>query len=414
MTSEVIVVGAGLAGLSAAEQLVSRGVEVLMLEAADEPGGRVRTDEVDGFRLDRGFQVLAPAYPEVRNRVDVRALEPQRFSRGIRHVRRDGRVVRLADPRTDPAGIGELVRSGLSVGDGMVLGLFTARDALLPGRHITAAPERSTRVDLARRGLSTRTVEELFRPFLSGIFLEDELATSSRFFHHVWRCFARAAPVLPRTGMAALPRQLAARLPPASIRYDQPVAEVDPGKVRLRDGATVSGRAVVVATDASTAGELLPGLRVPAWNAVTTFYHRARHSPVGGGTIVTDARRAVLNTTVLSDVAPSYTPDGSSLISTSVLGAVPDPRGVEPEIREHLARLFGSGTREWEWLATYPLPRALPAMPAPHPFRRRVRLHAGLYVCGDHRDTSSIQGALVSGRRAAEAVLADLDHNAHP
>ncbi|SFE66230.1 Phytoene dehydrogenase-related protein [Actinopolyspora alba] len=414
MASEVIVVGAGLAGLSAAERLVSRGVRVLVLEAAEEPGGRVRTDEVDGFRLDRGFQVLAPAYPEVRNRVDVPALEPRRFTRGIRHIRRDGRVVRLADPRTDPAGIGELVRGGLPIPDAAALGLFTARDALLPGRHLTAAPDRSTRVDLARRGLSTRTVEELFRPFLSGVFLEDQLSTSSRFFHHVWRCFARAAPVLPRTGMAALPRQLATRLSPASIRYEQPVAEVSPGRIRLRDGATMRGRAVVVATDASAAGELLPGLRVPAWNAVTTFYHRARHSPVRGGTIVTDARRAVLNTTVLSDVAPSYSPDGSSLISTSVLGAVPDPHAVEPEVREHLARLFGSGTREWQWLATYPIPRALPAMPAPHPFRRRVRLRDGLYVCGDHRDTSSIQGALVSGRRAAEAVLADLDRGAHP
>jgi len=220
------------------------------------------------------------------------------------------------------------------------------------------------------------------------------------------RMFVRGRSTLPSLGMQRLPDQLAARLPPGTVRLGVPATALGAGSVTTPMG-TVTARAVVCATDATSAGELVGGISTPEWRSVTTVYHAAPHDPLGEPTLVVDADRdsPVANTTVLTAAAPSYGPgDGRALVSTSVLGAHED---AEPAVRSRLASLYRTDTSRWEHLATYVLPRALPAMTAPHPFRRPV-LVDGVYACGDHRDTSSIQGALVSGRRAAAAVLTDL------
>lgn len=407
--AEVVVVGAGLAGLSAADWLADRGVSVTIMESDDAVGGRVRTDDVDGFQLDRGFQVLAPAYPEVRARLDVDALRLCAFTRGVRSVGNDRRMISLVDPRQQPSGLVDLVaRSGLSPVDLLALGGLSLRDLCLPGRWIARGSERSTRTDLARRGLSAAAVERWIRPFLAGVFLEDGLTTSSRFFHHVWGSFARAAPAVPHDGMRALPQQIAHRLPEGTVQLSTRVIGLDGNEVRTNDGRDVRAAAIVVATDGSTAATLVPGLHEPRWNAVTTFYHRAEGVAAADRTITVDTAHRFLNTTALSEVAPSYAPAGQTLISTSVLGVPGNLSVAERRVREAIAQVWDTDTTVWQCVAAYPLARAVPAMPAPHPFRRAVRMRRGLYVCGDHRDTSSVQGALVSGRRAAEAVLADI------
>nr|WP_025358001.1 NAD(P)/FAD-dependent oxidoreductase [Kutzneria albida] len=391
--TEVVVVGAGLAGLAAAIGLTGAGRSVRLVEAAEEVGGRVRTDLLDGFRLDRGFQVLNPAYPAVRDLVDLPALRPGRFLRALRV--RDGDHVHLLR-----------LRSALQfpVRDLAALAALSARDLLLPGRWIATAEDRDTLGELYCAGLSRATTERILRPFLSGVLLDADLATSSRAFHLIWRAFLRAAPVLPDTGMAALPRQLADRLPRGTLVTGTPVRHVRPDSVHLADGRRLSCRAVVVATDGSTAASLLPGVREPGWRSVTTLYYRADQPPLRLPVITVDAARGpVVNTLVPSQVAPGYAPAGSSLISASVLGGAD-----EHAVRAHLAQLYGTDTSRWELLAVYPVPRAVPAMTPTHPVRRPVRVRPGLYVCGDHRDTSSIQGALVSGRRTARQVLADL------
>lgn len=415
-TADVAIVGAGLAGLSAATLLADEGLEVVVWEAADDVGGRVRTDLVDGFLLDRGFQVLLPAYPEVRRRIDLPALRPRPFVRGL--LVRDGvRSVLLGDPAGTPAALGGLVPGrALGLADITRLAALTARDRLAQPSALVAGPERPTRADLLARGVSARAVDGVLAPLLRGVFLEDELATSARFFHLVWRSLAAAAPVLPAEGMAALPRQLAARLRPGTVRTGCPADIVTSGGVRSRDGGSLRCRAVVVATDATTAARLLPGIAEPTWHGVTTYYFTADEPPLRRGVLVVegraDPRRSaagrrsgpVLNTVVLSEVAPSYAPAGQALIAASALGVHED----EAAVRTHLSTLYGTDARGWALLARYPVARALPAMTSPHVLRRSVRTAPGVYVCGDHRDTSSIQGALFSGRRAAEAVLADL------
>lgn len=400
--SGVVVVGAGLAGLSAALELASHGVAVRVLEAGDDVGGRVRTDVVDGFRLDRGFQILNPAYPAVRALVDLAALRPQRFWRAVRVV--DPDRVRLLG---HPLDCGTALRgvTSLPARDLAALGALAVRDLAAPGRLLTGAADQDSRAELIRWGLSDATVDGVLGPFLAGVFLEPDLATSSRFLHLVLRSFLRSAPVLPADGMAALPRQLAARLPSGALSLDTRVHAVTASGVDTEAEGRIDARAVIVATDGSSAADLLPGLPTVRWNAVTTLYYRTPEPPLRQPVITVDSRGGpVLNTVVLSEVAPGYAPAGVGLVSASVLGA----HGSDGPVRAHLAHLYGTDVTAWESLAAYRIPMAVPAMPAPHPLRAPVRLSPGRYVCGDHRDTSSIQGALVSGRRAARAVLADV------
>ncbi|MFJ4094223.1 NAD(P)/FAD-dependent oxidoreductase [Kitasatospora sp. NPDC089913] len=403
-SAEVIVVGAGPAGLACALDLTAAGHEALVLEAAEDVGGRMRTDVVRGFRLDRGFQVFNTAYPQVRRRLDLAALRLHPFTPGM--LLADGRRSRLLlDPTRRPDRALDLLSGRvLPPRDLAALGLLGLCDAALPAALLKRFPETSTARALRRAGVSRRTVEGVLRPFLAGVFLEDRLETSSRMFHLVWRSMLRGSLCLPQQGIGAVPRQLAAGLPPGQLVCGAPVERLTAEGVVLADGARVRARTVVVATGAGAAARLLPGLEVPAARAVTTFYHAAPVSPLDGPTLVVDTDGPVLNTVVLSEVVPGCSPDGRALVSTSVPGTAAD----EGAVRRRAGALYGADVSGWEPLAAYRIAEALPAGPAPLPLSRTTRFAPGRYVCGDHRATASVQGALASGARAAREVAADL------
>jgi phytoene dehydrogenase-like protein len=408
--TDVIVVGAGVAGLVAAGQLCDAGLRVLVVEAADAVGGRVRTDVVDGFRLDRGFQVLDTAYPEVRRLLDLDALRLTSFRRGAVVVMRGRRylvedpfagVVRLRSTLTAPIG---------SLLDKTRLGLLAAADAVRPVPSANRAADVSTADELRRLGFSDQIVEGFFRPFLSGVLLDTELATSARFFHLLWRSFTRGRQALPAFGMHEIPVQLASRLPAGALRLSAAVRAVDAGGVELDDGERLPARAVVIATDGGAAHDLLPAVDRPVWRSVTTIYHAVDDpGPLAssGRFIVLDADdpRFIANSCVLSAVSPAYASAGRGLVQTSLVGLRGDE--IEPKVRQRLAVLYGVDTARWRHLRTYRIADALPEFAPGSAMRKPVRID-GLYVCGDHRDTPSLQGAMVSGRRAATAVLADL------
>ncbi|GGR66234.1 NAD(P)/FAD-dependent oxidoreductase [Streptomyces eurythermus] len=461
---DVVIVGAGIAGLSAAHRLTSAGITTAVLEAAPYVGGRMSTEKVDGFRLDRVGQLLSTSYPELRLTPGLTELAVRRFAPGVL-LHRDGRLQRAGAPA--PGGSARGARGALHVVRALagtprstaargtalrdtVLGVTAARataaraatgrgTTVTPGRaggapvggavdqarlgaalgrlaatpveRVLARPELPAAQALARRGVPARTIDGFLRPLLAALLCDPELTTSSRCADLALRAFASGRLCVPEGGAEALPELLARALPPGTVRTGVRVTSVSTTSVATAEHGEIRCRAVLLATDARAAAELLPGLRVPDFHPVTVLHHTtdepAEALPTGASLLL-DADRGgpVAHTAVLSTVDPSRAPAGRVLISSTVLG--PPPEGVDTAVRIHLARLYGTSTRRWETLAVHHTPEAVPAMRPPHDPRRPVRLLAGLYVCGDHRDTSTVQGALHSARRAAAAILADL------
>ncbi|MGA0867346.1 MAG: NAD(P)/FAD-dependent oxidoreductase [Planctomycetota bacterium] len=417
MQRPVLVVGAGLAGLTCARALSAAGVPVRVLDAADAVGGRVRTDMVEGFRLDRGFQVLQTAYPEARRALDYGALELRPFEPGAL-VRVGGRFVRVVDPWRRP--LGALASAFAPVGslvDKLRTGSIRSRALRGSVDDVLARPAMTTRAFLAQSGLSDAMVETFFRPFYAGIFLEDELRTSSRVFEFTFRMFAEGDVALPANGMQAIPDQLASGLPGGSIRSGCASRHVAADHVILDDGSRIDGQAVVIAVDAHALPSVL-GDRAgpaPATKQVTQLHFAADRSPLPGRLLALggDEHGPVNDLCVLSDVQPSYAPAGQSLVSASVVApehqALEDD-ALESSVRAQLGRWFGTEpVARWRTLRLQRVIRALPECPPDDaPMAKPARLDAGLYICGDHRHLPSIHGAMASGRLAAEAVLADL------
>jgi phytoene dehydrogenase-like protein len=410
---DVVVVGAGLAGLAAAVRLHEQGMAVAVCEAADDVGGRVRTDRVDGFLLDRGFQVLLPAYPEVRRVVDIGALDLRPFARGAVAVTGAGRYHLLPPWQADSATAAVKEAARYAVGrpkDIAALGALSLRDIAAPDAMLHGrSGDRSIRDELSRWGISQRTVDEVLGPFLAGVFLDPGLSGSARVFHLIWRCFLRGGGAIPNAGMQELPRQLAMTLPPGTVRTNHAVERLAGTAVHLADGGVVHARAVVVATDGTTAHRLVPAVPAPAWHGVTTWYFSA---PAGGEAttaLLLDGESGLLiNTAVVNAVAEGYAPPGTALISASVPGRADDDPDLEARVRTRLGAMYDRDPREWELVGRYAIPHALPVTPPGQPLRGRTRFGPAVYVCGDHRDTASVQGALVSGRRVADRVRQDL------
>jgi predicted NAD/FAD-dependent oxidoreductase len=409
-THDAAIVGAGLAGLAAARQLAIHGLEVVVLEAGDDVGGRVRTDRVDGLLLDRGFQLYNPAYPEPARVLDHAALDLRAFVPGL-IASTPGGPVRLGDPRRRPGWALDALtpRSGSLAGK-LRFAAYAWRASRTSPRVLESSIDFPAEVALRGAGIDDAFIESVLRPFLAGVFLEDRLATSRRFLDLILSSFVNGTPAVPARGMQAIPEQLLAALPSGTVRLETGVRSVRPGSVQTSDG-DLSARAVVVATDPTAAAGLLPGLGIPAGRPVTTWYYLAdcpaEQLADGTPVLTVDGRGPVLSTVVLTHAAPTYATGGRVLVSASALG---EHDGAEAErgVRSHLSTMYHADTRRWQHVATYPIRYALPAMLPPLDTRRPVALGDGIFVAGDPRDTASIQGAMVSGRRAADAVLEHL------
>lgn len=421
---DVVVVGAGLAGLSAARELSIHGANVCVLEAADRVGGRVQSDAVDGFTLDRGFQLYNPSYPEAARVLDHEALDLQPLARGVDVVRTDGAgprarrsVVHLGDPRSPRAWhLSALSRKAGTVAGKARFARYALDAARSRGSQIDARPDEPAQVALARAGMDATLIDEVIKPFLTGVFLEPHLMTSRRFMDVVLASFVKGTPSLPAGGMQAIPDQLHAALPEGTVHLSTTVTSVAAHHVESSAGR-FEAPVVIVATEAAGAAELLPGVPIETeGNSVTTWYYAvpvdSLQEPLARGrsmlTVPATTQGPVINTVPLTYAVPSYSPADSILVSTSALGVHASPDGVaadtEHVIREQLAALYGTDTRAWELLAAYPIHYALPSMRPPRRVSHAIE-QGDVIIAGDHTTTASIQGAMVSGRRAGDRAL---------
>lgn len=417
--TDVVIIGAGPAGLAAAHHLTSAGVSVRVLEAAPHVGGRMSTDEIDGFRLDRVGQLLSTSYPELLRTPLLKDADLRMFSPGVlvhrnsRHYRttavRSARSALIAAralasaPRHPLPGHPATLGHAGSVGHAR-LAAALGRLADMPASRLLARPERTALDALTERGMPARTL-------LSALLSDPDLATSSRYADLTLRAFARGRLCVPAGGASALPELLARALPEGTVETEVSVTDASITRVATKEHGEISCRSLLLATGARAAAELLPGLRVPAFHPVTMVHHTAPEAPLTDPALLLDSDPhggPVAHTVVMSQVDPSRAPDGRVLISSTLLGAPPLATELDRTVRAHLSKLYGTRTDDWELLTVRHDPEAVPAMPPPHDPRRPVRLLAGLYVCGDHRDTNTVQGALSSGRRAAHAIMADL------
>jgi phytoene dehydrogenase-like protein len=443
---DAVIVGAGLAGLSCAVRMEAAGATVRLVEAEDAPGGRIRTDLVEGFRLDRGFQVLLTGYPAAQDFFDLKALRLKHFSNGAL-VWHQGSYHHFADPFR--GSLGAALRLGF---DGIVPLKDKLLIAKLRGRvkkgtvaDLFTRDESTTRDYLRAFGFSTRMIERFFEPFFGGIFLERELVTSSRLFEFLFRMFAFSDAAVPENGMEMLPRQLAVQLKADTLQLNTRAnglrRERDSFAISLENGSTLNARTVVLAVPEIQARQIIANDLKTAkpqgskesnsgsrsrqkrqaqrqeqdvqWNRTTTFYYSSHRTPIADPILILNGEGSkagpVNNAVVMSQVNPNYAPPGAHLIAASVVGQAPEAQStmekLESEVRQHLTLWFGLDVARWEVIAGYPIAHALPLCRTALWEQTAVRMTEGVYVCGDYREQPSIQGALSSGRRAAEAAL---------
>jgi phytoene dehydrogenase-like protein len=408
----IVIVGAGLAGLCCARRLQQAGLDFLILESRDRVGGRVQTEELAGFRLDFGFQVLLSSYPEVANTLDLSRLNLGSFQSGAL-IRSHGKFVRLVDPWREPRYLlsTALANVGSFADKFRILGLRreVGRGVL---DQLLERPETTTKARLVKRGFSARMIDGFFRPFFGGVFLEEELSTSSRKFDYLFRLFSTGVATLPAGGMAQIPRQLAAGLPDSTLKLSTPVKRVSARSVELASGETLAASQVVLACDPWNATRLLGGAAEIRSHQAQTVYFAASEPPIRDPILVLngEGKGIVRSLCVPSQVSSSYAPAGQSLISVSVRGDGGDQNAgdLSDQVLVEMRGWFGAAVQKWRHLKTITIPQALPAQDSLDlpTHRRRFSLEPnGVLVCGDSHDIASIQGAMRSGREVADYLI---------
>jgi phytoene dehydrogenase-like protein len=414
---QIAIVGAGLAGLVCARRLVQAGRRVLVLEREERVGGRVRTTvSPDGYRLDRGFQVIFAAYPALLRHVTLTSLSPRYFSSSTAVVR-DGRMLTVGHPLYDPRSLPATLRSGLVHPRDLV-----AMTALLwQARSFGDAPlpdsDRSTRDVLQRAGASEHLIDDVLVPFYGGVSFDRSLSSDASFFGLVLRSLAIGRSFLPALGMQQLPEMLARDLPGDALRLGTEVERlsVEAGAVRgvVTSEGRIDAQAVVVAAEAPVAARLTGQDTPSGQRSGTTVYFASDRPLYTGKRTVVHAEESLVNEVVqLTNVAPEYAPPGRHLLCANVLHTMEGrdeaiARAVQDDLRSWLP---GADRTPLEVVDVVRVPYAQFAQPPgiygrlPGP-RTRTR---GLYLAGEYLHSSSIQGAMRGGEMAAAAVLSTI------
>ncbi len=376
MSNQVIVVGAGLAGLTAARYLEEAGLGVTVFESSERPGGRLKSDYVDGFTLDHGFQVINPRYPEVLAAGVIDLCEFTSLPAGFRLV--DGETskrITVSQALTFPGSIKEKIS---------FLSYLNSR-----ARNSATFGAETERFPILYSGL--------LEPFLRGVFLTDPADIASDAAQKILRSFITGRPGVPAHGVGVFSALLAAQV--NSIQYSTPVLGVSQGQVKTKDQSH-SADFIVVATDPHTAQKLLTGVKTPQMLASYTWYHKTSSEIPQVQLLSVTKSNPIINSIVISESVPTYAPEGMKLISSTSLQEMN-----EVEVRKELSQIWGSSTNDWELIGKYQITESLPFHGVGTPLYSQHHIDGGIFLAGDHRTYPSQQGAMESGRIAAEGII---------
>ena len=407
---EVAIIGAGLAGLACAIELQKNNINFQIFEASDGVGGRVRSDVIDGFILDRGFQLYNPSYPEGKRLLNYDALDLKPFIPGV--AIRDNKRLRIVVDPFRAKGFRLNLLKDIPGNPLSYLGLlrYFLSYLVTSDAQIATTKDISASDSLIKSGVRGNLLEKLLRPFLKGVFLESELKTSRKFLDVVLKTFLRGIPSVPAQGMQVISDQLASKLPMEKISLNTKIIKIEGNKLQTENEEIIAKK-IVVATDPTTAISWL-NLEEKIMHTVTTWYFKADQRVAelvkGKPILFVDASNngPLANAVVLTNAASSYAPPGQVLVSASAIS--PHQNADLESVKKHLSVIFGLDTNSWQLIKQYQIKEALASMYPPFSLINSNQISEDLFVAGDHRATSSIQGALLSGTNAATLVKVSL------
>lgn len=439
----VVIIGAGIAGLTCAKYLKDRGIEALILEASDGVGGRVRTDIVEGFRLDRGFQVMLTSYPEARKLLNFNDLKLRKVPSGAR-IRMGADFFVMPNPLkniwTAPQALMAPVGNLWDKLKIMQLNLSVLNAAEPDALSLENSQKKQTTYAFLKDfGYSETIINRFFRPFFRGVFLEKNLDTSARLFQFLFNQFAKGDVVLPENGMQAIPEQIAQHLAPHQIRLNTKVEKIVGKTIYLENGEIIEANKIVIATDANAASYLTNSAIVTPFNSTDCLYfesdkHPLSIKPENSFLIVnsnvknnqsnyvsayasistttstsTYANELIDHLIVLSDIVPNYAPKNKVLISVSVVGKNDFTNTeLEEKIVAELSTWFGDKVK-WRHLKTYRIPEALPQFFDDSLTYKTLKINDFTFRCGDYTAYPSLNAAMKTGREVAELIAHELN-----
>ena len=410
MKPTITIIGAGISGLTAAVYLHQKGYKIQILEASDRAGGRIKTDSIDGFRLDRGFQVLLTEYPETVALLDYKKLNLKRFLPGATVLYDEGQF-EIADPFRRPSGtFATLFAPVGSLKDKINTFFLKNKLVKIAVSDVFKQPEIDTILQLKKYGFSPKMIDRFYKPFFSGIFLENDLKTSSNMFDFVMKMFSEGDAAIPELGMEEIPKQLVAMLPSNSIQYNAKVSAIENNKIICENGATFETDKIIIATEAiGLAGNYISKTK-ENFHQVTNVYFEAKKAPTKKAVVVLNAatnKKWVNNLTVMSNVSNQYAPIGKVLISISYNG-IPtiDDTTLAENMKTELKKWYGNQIDDWKMLKTYRIKYGLPNQEkvSNEVSNSEIKINENLFICGDHLLNGSINAAMKTGRMVAELV----------
>ena len=403
-----VIIGGGISGLTCAKYLNEKGYNFMLLEGSDALGGRVRTDKVDGFLLDRGFQILLTNYPEAKKILNYNNLDLKYFGSGAL-IKAEKGFMKMENPfRNKMAYLTMAFSSVGTLSDKLKIRKFANELSEVPDDEFFNMEATDTLTFLRNYGWSEKMINNFFKPFYGGVFLENDLLTSSNFFQFTFKQFFKGDAAIPAEGIKAIPEQIAEMLPRNCIRKNARVKGFEGNQIFLDGGEVITAGRIVLATDPKSSDKLLGETNERTYNITTCTYFSAETSPLKGQKFIAlnpNRRGAVHNICVPSDISSHDGNEGKSLISVSTQGLEKlDERNLTNKIKLELFDWFGPSVNVWKHLKTYHIPESLVQYRA-ESIHQNSKLSDNLYRCGDYLAYPSLNAAMQTGREVAQMIM---------